>query len=344
MPCIFCRATENLTEEHVFPAFSGANLVVPNGSCKPCNNTCSKFEQKIASELETTRHIFDIQDRYGDVPALPVAVEVRGDGAQPVDVRGQRTAEGEIKLYDFVSEAKVEDGKRVRHGFFVSAEAAEKFIERSRRRGEKTTELGVPKELTLQSSAVQTITFAFTYEARQLAAKIALVSLAFQSGTDYACLPQFDTLRNIIVGQRQDPAALGLRIFGNKDFASDHARTPRQHTVRAYLSAGMHKGWASVTLFGGLSYIVELTRAFDERDSRHFSLFYNLESRAQFNPIVLFSEQELLGRILSPATIFEEPEAMDAQWWPIVEEYCKSKGIAISRTQVKKPEPQAGQY
>ena len=94
----------------------------------------------------------------------------------------------------------------------------------------------------------------------------------------------------------------------------------------------MHKGWASITLFGGLTYIVELTRGFNERDSRHFSLFYDLESRAQFNPVVLFSEQELIGRVLSPATIFEEPEAIDAQGWPLIEEYCKSKGIAISRT------------
>jgi hypothetical protein len=340
MPCVFCRATDNLTDEHVFPAFSGANLVVPSGSCKPCNNICSKFEQKIAGELETTRHIFEIQDRYGDVPELPVAVEVRGEGAQAVEVRGRRTPEGDIELYDFVSEAKVEDGRKVRHGFFVSTEAAEKFIARSRKRGEKTTELGVPKELTLQSSAQQTIIFAFSYEARQLAAKIALVSLAFQYGTDYACLPQFDTLRNVLVGQPQDPAALGLRIFANKDFASDHKRTPRQHTVRAYLSAGMHKGWASLTLFGGLSYIAQLTRAFDERDSRHYSLFYDVESRTQFNPVVLFSEQELLGRVLSTATNFDEPEAVDGQWWPVVEEYCKAKGIEITRTQIGKPDAQ----
>ncbi|GEM_PF-1672322 len=340
MPCIFCRATENLTEEHVFPAFSGANLVVPNGSCKPCNNICSKFEQKIAGDLETTKHIFEIQDRYGAIPELPVAVEVRGEGAQPLQVRGRRTPEGDITLYDFVSEKKVEDGKKVRHGFFVSSEAAERFIERSRKRGEKTTELAVPTELTLQSIAQQTTIFAFSYEARQLGAKIALVSVAFQYGTDYACHPQFDMLRNIVVGQPEDPAALGLRIFANKDFASDHKRTPRQHTVRAYLSAGMHKGWALVTLFGGLSYIVELTRAFDERDSRHFSLFYDVECRSRFNPVVLFSEQELLGKVLSPATNFEKPAAVDEQWWPIVAEYCKAKGIEITRTKVGEAEPQ----
>ena len=93
-----------------------------------------------------------MQDRYGDVPKLPVAVEVTGERTQ-LQLRGQRTPDGEIKLYDFVSEAKVEDGKRVRHGFFASPEPAEKFIERSRKRGETTTELDVPKELTLQSSA-----------------------------------------------------------------------------------------------------------------------------------------------------------------------------------------------
>jgi hypothetical protein len=332
MPCIFCRATENLTEEHVFSAFSGANLVVPHGSCKSCNNTCSKFEQKIAGELETTRHIFDIQDRYGEVPKLPVTVEVRGEGVEPVDVRGRRTPEGEIELYDFVSKTKVEDGKKVRHGFFVSAEAAEKFIERSHARGEKTTELSVPKEVTLVSTATQTITFAFSYEARQLVAKVALVSLAFQYGTEYACLAQFDNVRDAIFKQPRDPTTLRLRIFSNQDFVSDYKRTPRQHAVRAYLSAGMHRGWASITLFGGLTYIVELTRCFNERDSVHFSLFYDLESRARFSPIVLFSEQELIGRVLSHATIFEEPEAIDAQWWPLVEEYCKSREITISRT------------
>jgi hypothetical protein len=334
MPCIFCRATENLSDEHVFPAFSGSDLVVPNGSCKTCNNTCSaNFEQKIADQLETTRHIFEIQDRYGVVPKLSVAIEVTGEGAKSVAVRGQRTVDGDIKLYDFVSKAQIEDGKKVRHGFFVSSEAAEKFIERSQKRGETTTEMGVSKELTLQSSAEQTIIFAFTYEARQLAAKIALVSLAFRYGTDYPCQPQFDSLRQMVIGPRQDLTNFGLRIFANKDFASDHKRTPRQHSVRTYLSAGRHYGWACVTLFGGLAYIIELTRNFDERESRSFSLFYDVETCSLFNPIVLFSEQEVIGRILSPATSFEEPDATDAQWWPLVEGYCKSKGIEITRTQ-----------
>jgi len=93
----------------------------------------------------------------------------------------------------------------------------------------------------------------------------------------------------------------------------------------------MQKGWALVTLFGGLSYVVELTREFTERDSRKFSLFYDTESHNRFNPIVLFDEQEIIGRVLSPVTVFEKMEAVDAQWFPVVEHYCKENELELSR-------------
>jgi hypothetical protein len=132
----------------------------------------------------------------------------------------------------------------------------------------------------LISSGQQTIGFAFSYDMRRTVAKIALASVASQYGTDYACHTQFDALRGAIMGSGTD---LPLRIFANTDFVNDYIRTPRQHTVRAYLSAGMGIGWALVTLFGGLSYVVELTPDFKERDSRHFSLFYDTELQALFN-------------------------------------------------------------
>ncbi len=85
------------------------------------------------------------------------------------------------------------------------------------------------------------------------------------------------------------------------------------------------------TLFGGLSYVVELTRRFEENESRSFSLFFNADSQETFNPIVLFSEQEIIGRVLSHETAFKQVDAIDAQWYPIVERYCKENGIDISR-------------
>jgi len=328
MACIFCGVTENLTDEHVFPAFTGANLVVPEGSCKKCNGECGKFENILAAETETARHIFEIPNRYGRVPTAPVKIEVQGAGLEAVSIVGRRTSNGDIQPYDFVAETKTQDGKRIREGFFVSKEGAENFIQRSQTRGEKVTELDVPKEVTLISSTQQTIEFAFCSEIRKTAAKIALVSVAYQYGTDYARLSQFDVLRRTIFGPGNE---LALRIFANDDFARDYISTPKQHGVRTYLSAGMHKGWSLVSLFGGLSYAVELTSEFHERESRSFSLFYDTDSKTVFNPVVLYSEQEIIGRVLSPTTVFERQEAVDAQWYPIVERYCKDNDIELSR-------------
>ena len=54
---------------------------------------------------------------------------------------GIREADGSISLSDVVIPSMKPDGKKHREGFFVSKESAEKFIERSRARGEKTTEM-----------------------------------------------------------------------------------------------------------------------------------------------------------------------------------------------------------
>ena len=112
---------------------------------------------------------------------------------------------------------------------------------------------------------------------------------------------------------------------------SGYVRTPHQHTVKGTSERRDAKGWAVVTLFGGLSHVVELTRRFDENESRSFSLFFNADSQETFNPIVLFSEQEIIGRVLSHDTAFEQVDAIDDQWYPIVERYCKENGIDISR-------------
>lgn len=332
MPCIFCGTKENLTEEHLFPAFSGANLTVRDASCKKCNSHCGDFENTVAAQTETARHIFEIPNRYGRVPTAPVKVEIQGGD---VVVPGRRKPDGEVEVFDFVAKTKTDDGKKVREGFFVSEESANKFVERSRARGEKITEREMPKEVVLLPTSQQTLEFAFSLEIRKMAAKIALVSLAHQYGTEYALLPQFDTLRRAPFGA--SASDLNMRVFANADFINDYTKTPRQHSVRAYLSAGMNKGWALVCLFGGLSYAVELTGDFKERDSRSFSLFYDTEKQALFNAVVLYGEQEIIGRVLSPATVFEKPEAVDAQWYPIVERYCQQNEIELSRIVLQSP-------
>lgn len=98
-----------------------------------------------------------------------------------------------------------------------------------------------------------------------------------------------------------------------------------------YLSAGKKKGWALVTLFGGLSYIVEVTDKFEERLSRLFSIFYDAALKKPFTPIVLADEMTVIGDVLSENSIFEDRDALNEQWFPILAAYCADVGVELER-------------
>jgi len=256
---------------------------------------------------------------------------VKVEGTDVVTLPGRRNSEGQVDVFDFVKEIVSSDGRKVREGFFVTEAAAVRFIERHKAKQENVTDLGTPKDVEMIPVSQQTLNFAFGANARRTVAKITMAALAYQYGVEYACSKPFDSLRQSIFG---DAASLPVRIFANENFAAAHIRTPHQHSVLAHLSAGMHKGWALVTLFGGLSYAVELTREFGERESRSFSLFYDVELQSRFSPVILANEYVLVGEVLSPRTVFETPEAVDAQWYKIVEKYCGSNGIELSRIEI----------
>ena len=93
----------------------------------------------------------------------------------------------------------------------------------------------------------------------------------------------------------------------------------------------MRKGWALVTLFGGLCYLVEVSAAYNERSSRQFSIFYEADTKALSNPILLADEMALIGHVLSPATTFEDPLAVDAQWHKVVAASCSGNGTVVER-------------
>lgn len=91
--CLFClREAEDVrfTDEHVFPAALGGNLMVKDGSCHVCNHGTSKFEQAIAGELMPIRMLLQIPDRYGKVPQTAATIitpektydgRLKGDGS-----------------------------------------------------------------------------------------------------------------------------------------------------------------------------------------------------------------------------------------------------------------------
>ena len=142
MPCIFCRSEQSLTDEHLFPAFCGGVLIVPNASCVACNrDKCSKFENMIAQNTRTLRNILEIADRYGEVPSSKVIFELEN-----LKIPARRTANGEIILQDFVGELPLKDGKKHRRGFFINPKPAQKFFNKERQRGEKVEDIPVQKK------------------------------------------------------------------------------------------------------------------------------------------------------------------------------------------------------
>jgi hypothetical protein len=324
--CIFCHAEERLTREHVFPAFMGGQLAVPNASCETCNGILGVAEAVIRDATVPLLNLLRIENRDGRVPNAPLRADIGG-----LDLRNLPAfmdGNGEIRLRDFVRDTVTADGRQLRQGFFVTREAGERFAERNRARGGEVIPRDVPQEIVIEAEYVQDTMFAFSVEARKVAAKIALTAVAFNYGVPFALSPQFDLLREI--RDEQDSRALPVRLFVNENFMGAWLRTPYQHSVLCYLSAGMRRGWALVTLFGGLSYIVEVTREYVERESRRFSIFYEADTRVRSNPILLADEMALIGHVLSPATTFETPLGVDAQWYRVVSAFCFRNGTVMN--------------
>ncbi len=305
----------------------GGELTVPDGSCKCCNGEFGKWECALRESTKFLLNLLQIENRDGDVPTARVEVEIRGTDAK--GLFGKREADGTVTLSDIVVSTDEADGKRHRRGFFVSEASAEKFLKRARARGDKTTELPMPEEVVLDASYIQTLPFAFSLEARKVVAKIALASIAYKYGVAFALSPQFDSLRQ--ARKATTVREMPLRFFCNKNFMAAHRRNAHQHSVMCYLSAGEKRGWALVTLFGGLSYIVEVTDNYQEASSRFFSIFYDAALKKPFNPVILADEITIIDDVLSKNSAFEDKDALDEQWFPILTAYCADIGIELER-------------
>jgi hypothetical protein len=174
---------------------------------------------------------------------------------------------------------------------------------------------------------------------RKVVARIALAALAHHYGLQYALSIQFDELRDILA--KNSAQDLPVRIFANDSFMAAHSRTAYQHSVMCYLNARAKRGCALVTLFGGLSYTVEVTRCYTDRISRQFSIFYDAAAKRPLNPIVLADELALIRKVLSAETKFENWDAIDKQWFPIIAAYCAEIGVDVERIRADAPPPSA---
>lgn len=323
--CIFCRATENLTDEHVFPAFMGGQIVVKDGSCGRCNGEYAVMEGTLQKEMAPLIHLLRIKNRYGVVRNTNINAEIRGLDMK--QLKGFINAEGQITVFDKVVDWVREDGRQIKSGFFMTSNA-EKFVERVRAKGREVIEREVPEQIVIDAEYTLTLRFAFSVEARKIAAKIALTALAYRYGVEYALLPQFDELRNVRTATGHKD--IRVWVLANEGLMEANLRTAYEHSVIAYLSAEWRRGWAVVSLFGGIMYRVDLSTDYPDANLQ-FSIFYDAVTQERTNPILLADEKTLVGHMLSPASKFEDRDALDAQFYPIVSEFCVQKGITVER-------------
>lgn len=327
MSCMFCGSEKNLTSEHVFPAFIGGNLEVPAGSCDTCNHSFGVNEATIKNGTVFLLNLLGIENRDGVVPTLNVPAEIRGIDMEGLTVH--RDGEGQINLHDVVRDARTADGRLLKRGFFVHKDSADKFTAKGLARGGELIERTVPEKFVVDATATIPLQFAFSIDARKVIAKIALAAIAFEYGLDFAGSSAFDRLRK--VQDVQLPREIPVAIFADEMFMALHTRTAHQHSVICYLSAGLRKGWALVTLFGGLSYLVEVSPDYAESQSRQFSIFYDSSTKTRINPIVLADEMKVIGHVRSRETKFEDLGAVYEQWFPLIASFCAEKGYELER-------------
>lgn len=326
MPCIFCPSERNLTDEHVFPAFMGGELEVRKGSCNRCNAAFGVAEAALKEATTPLLNLLKIKNRKGTVPNVPVNADIRGLDMKslPAFMDGG----GQIQLQDCVTESQTADGKIIRHGFFLTKKGGETFIERAQAKGAKVIERKVPGEIVIDTNYTLTTPFAFSLPARKVAAKIALAAIALEYGIPFALSPEFDSARQARTATGDKD--LRVWIFANEGLMGAFGRTAHQHSVMCYLSAQWRKGWAVVTLFGGLTYRVDVATDYTGRE-KCFGIYYDAVLKKRINPVILADEKTLIGHVLSPATTFEDREAVDEQWYPILSRYCAEKGIEVER-------------
>ncbi len=121
MAYIFCGSEDNLTDEHIFPAFMGGELKVPNGSCDRCNREYGIAEAALKQATIPLLNLLQVKNRDGVVPNAPLSAQIRGLDMKnlPAFMDGK----GAIQLLDKVEPTITPEGRQVRQGFLLPKEA-----------------------------------------------------------------------------------------------------------------------------------------------------------------------------------------------------------------------------
>jgi hypothetical protein len=261
--CLFClregeRGAVRFTDEHVFPAALGGNIVMKDGSCESCNHGNSKFEQALAVELTPMRMLLQIPDRYGRVPhtaATIITAEKTYDGR----VKG----DGTVVVKPLVTEEKNEKGEREFVHRFLTDEQKEKLREGAKKKGKEVIESGPGDPVTAEIHIGGDLMIIGSAEGLRTVAKIAYVGLGRLVGVKVASGDSFKEVRQYILEGKPEGVA---RLFINKGYLQACQQGPHQHSIAIAARRDRHRVDAIVRLFGELCYFVVLSDHYDGAD------------------------------------------------------------------------------
>jgi hypothetical protein len=261
--CLFClREGEGdavrFTDEHVFPAALGGNVIVKDGSCDGCNHGNSKFEQALAVELTPIRMLLQIPDRYGNVPhtaATIVTPEKTYDGR----VKG----DGSVVVKPVITQEKNEKGEREFVHRFLTDAQKEKLREQAKKKGQELIETEPGDPVMAEVHIGGDLMVIGSQEGLRTVAKIAYVGLAHLVGVKVAASEAYREVRQFILEGRPEGVA---RLFINKRYLEACQQGPHQHSIAIAARRDKHRVDAIVRLFGELTYFVVLSDHYDGAD------------------------------------------------------------------------------
>lgn len=322
--CLFClwegeAEAVRFTDEHVFPAALGGNLIVKEGSCHVCNHGTSKFEQALAGELTPIRMLLQIPDRYGKVPqtaATIVTPEKTYDGR----VKG----DGSVVVKPLVTEEKNEKGEREFVHRFLTDPQKEKLKEEAKKKGKQLIEMGPGDPVTAEVHIGGDLMLIGSQQGLRTEAKIAYVGLAHLVGVRVATGDSFNEVRQFILGGKPEGVA---RLFTNTRYLQACQQGPHQHSIAIAARRDKHRVDAIVRLFGELTYFVVLSDHYDGADFCN-TLVYDAY-RGEVNGMLFAHEQAELLQMedvaTSKGTVWGDLEAFGRNFCAFLEQALEQK-------------------
>lgn len=260
--CLFCLREGpdaiRFTDEHVFPAALGGNLIVKDGSCDTCNHGNSEFEQKLAVELAPIRMMLLIPDRYGKVPSAAATFVTPAE-----TYNGRVKSDGDMLLKRHVTQEINDKDEREFVHRFVTEKQKQKLRRDATKNGQKLIETGPGDPVIAEVHIGGELMVVGSQAGLRTAAKIAYVGLAHLVGSRIVAGDAFRKVRGFISDGKPEGVA---HIFVNAGYLASNQQGPHQHSIAIAARRDKRRVDAIVRLFGELTYFVVLSDQYEGAD------------------------------------------------------------------------------